>query len=71
MTKEDLKKASDSDLKSQMGAANDAFFNSKGLTSTQEKGLSRAYKDAKTELESRAANKLDKKVQKSMKGKKR
>ena len=53
MTEEDLKKASDSDLKSQMKAANDAFFNSKGLTPTQEKGLSQAYKDTKAELDSR------------------
>ena len=53
MTREDLKKASDSDLKSQMKAANDAFFNSKGLTRTQEKALSQAHKDAKAELDSR------------------
>jgi hypothetical protein len=53
MTKEDLKKVSDSDLKSQMKAANDAFFNSKGLTRTQEKALSQAHKDAKAELDSR------------------
>ena len=53
MTREDLKKASGADLKSQMKAANNAFFNSKGLTRTQEKALSQAHKDAKAELDSR------------------